>query len=255
VHNRSQTWSVVILCYNEAGTIRQVVSDVKAVLDEMVPCRHEIIIVDDGSNDGSRQTICDIRDTFHNVKTVFHPSNLGIGNALRSGYSHAENENVCAVPGDGQFDVRELRKFRDIPDGSFISFYRVDNLTYSAFRNSLSYLNKTFNRLALGIYLRDVNWVKIYKTHELRQLKLRLASSLIESEICAKLIRRNNTVLEVRSACLPRTYGKSKGASLKTVLQAARETWELIVEVRRPALLVRLWGRLGWKRERLSWRS
>jgi glycosyltransferase involved in cell wall biosynthesis len=232
-----QTWSVIVLCYNEAGTIRQVVADVKALLNEIAPSRHEIIIVDDGSNDDSTQTICDIRDTVPNVKAVFHSSNLGIGSALRTGYSHAQNENVCAVPGDGQFDVSELRPFRAVPERTFISFYRLENTTYSRFRNGLSYLNKLVNRLALGINIKDVNWVKVYKTSELRKLTLCLASSLIQSEICAKLILRQNTVLEVRSTYLPRTYGKSKGGSLKIASQAAVETLRLIVEVRKSARL------------------
>jgi glycosyltransferase involved in cell wall biosynthesis len=83
VHNASQTWSVIILCYNELGTIRQVATEVKAVMEEMAPGRHEIIIVDDGSDDGSAQTIRDIQNTVPCIKTVFHPSNLGIGHALR----------------------------------------------------------------------------------------------------------------------------------------------------------------------------
>ena len=205
----------------------------------MAPSRHEIIIVDDASDDGSAQTIRDIQNTVPDIKTVFHPSNLGIGHALRNGYSQAENENVCAIPGDGQFDVTELLPFRTVPDPTFVSFYRVENIKYSAFRNTQSYANRTLNRFAIGVNLKDVNWVKIYKTTELRQLKLHLESSLVESEICAKLILRRNAVIEVRSAYLPRTYGKSKGASMRTVFRAAKETGKLIVEVRKAARLAR----------------
>ena len=208
-------------------------------MDEMAPGRHEIIVVDDGSRDGSAETIADIRNTVSDVTAVFHPTNLGIGQALRSGYHHAANENVCVVPGDGQFDVRELLPFRTVPERTFISFYRTSNTTYSVLRNGLSYLNRALNRLALGLDLKDVNWVKVYKTRELQHLRLRLGSSLVESEICAKLMLRKNTPLEVRSTYLPRTSGKSKGASLRTVFQAARETLKLVIEVRACAIRAR----------------
>ncbi len=234
---RGQTWSIIILCYNEAATICRVATAVKSVMEEIAPGRHEIIIVDDGSDDGSVDIVGELGRTVPSVEAICHHANFGIGRALTTGYRRARNDNVCAVPGDGQFDVRELIPFSSVPERTCIAFYRIDNTTYSLFRNGLSYLNKQVNRLALGVDLKDVNWVKVYKTSELRKLTLRLSSSLVESEICAKLIRRRNTIHEVPSSYLPRQYGKSKGASLKAVAQAAKETLKLIVEVRRSALL------------------
>jgi glycosyltransferase involved in cell wall biosynthesis len=228
-----QSWSIIIFCYNEAGTIEKVVADAKSVMDEIAPGMHEIIIVDDGSSDGSREKIREIEKNIQNVRAVFHPSNRGIGHALRSGYAQAANENVCAIPADGQFNVKELVPFRRIDEKTFISFYRVENTTYSTFRKGLSYLNKRLNQIFLQIHLRDVNWVKVYNNRELKQLDLGLQSSLVESEICAKLVLRGNKPIQVRSAYLRRSYGKSKGASSATILKAAKETWKLVVEIRK----------------------
>ena len=227
VSNR-QSWSIIVFCFNEAGTIEKVVTAVKAVLDEMAPDMHEIVIVDDGSQDGSTEKIRDLEKTIPNIKAVFHPVNLGIGSTLRNGYAHAKNQNVCAVPADGQFDVRELLPYRTLEERTFISFYRHEKTTYSMFRNGLSYINKKLNQMAIGLHLRDVNWIKIYNNEALQMLDLHLQSSLVESEICSKLVAQGNKVIEVQSTYLPRTYGMSKGASVHTVFQAAKETWKLI---------------------------
>ena len=228
-----QSWSIIIFCYNEAGTIEKVVLEARSVMNEMAPGMYEIIIVDDGSTDGSTEKIRAIEKIVPDIKAIFHPANLGIGSALRSGYAQATNQNICAIPADGQFNIRELLPFRGIDEKTFVSFYRIENTTYSPFRNGLSYLNKKLNQIFIGVHLRDVNWVKVYKNKELQQLELHLQSSLVESEICAKLVARGNQVIEVQSAYLPRTYGKSKGASFSTIFRAAKETWKLIVEIRK----------------------
>lgn len=80
----------------------------------------------------------------------------------------------------------------------------------------------------MGIRMRDVNWVKAFKTEEIKSFDWKLTSSLIESELCSKLIAKGNKVVEIESVYHPRQAGVSKGASLKIVLQALKETLKLI---------------------------
>jgi hypothetical protein len=135
------------------------------------------------------------------------------------------------IPGDGQFNVQELLPYKEMETSTFLSFYRQENQTYNAFRNILSWMNKMFNRLVLGLKLRDVNWVKVYKTSILTNLDLRLHSSAIESEICAKLHVLGIRCIEVQSTYLPRTHGLSKGASFKSILLVIKDLFKLFVAV------------------------
>jgi glycosyltransferase involved in cell wall biosynthesis len=228
-----QTWSIVIFCYNEAGTIEKVISKSHEVLKKMEVETFEVLVVDDGSTDGSREIIEKQVQKFSFLKYFPHSQNKGIGHALRTGYFNAKFENICAVPADGQFDLDELLPFANIGPKEFISFYRKENTTYSMARNALSHANKVINRVFNGFYLLDVNWVKIYKREVLCNLNLELESSLIESEICAKLIKTGHKPREIVSKYLARTSGTSKGASLKIVFQAVKDTYQLFTVLRK----------------------
>jgi len=224
-----QTWSVIIFCYNEKETVQSVFYSVLNIL-QTTQADFEVIIVDDGSKDGSVDKIHQLHTEFPKIiKPVYHSKNLGIGSALRSGYTASQYENVCAVPADGQFDVKELMPYLNFDDKTFISFYRKENMQYTLFRNILSIVNKKINSYFIGIDLHDVNWLKAYKSKEIKSFDWKIKSSLIESELCAKLLVKKNKVIEVVSVYHPRQAGNSKGASLKIVVQALKETFRLIL--------------------------
>lgn len=229
----SQTWSIIIFCFNEEKTVGQVIIGVQSLLKTISQQGYQIIIVDDGSTDKSSFVIKKAKKKDKNIQVVTHKKNLGIGKALLSGYKLAKCDNVCAIPADGQFDSKELVSFSLIPKRTFVSFFREANTSYSVFRNTLSLINKIVNKIFLGVSIKDVNWVKIYKNKDLKKLKFELSSSLIETEICAKLVIGGINMIEVKSTYYERTFGKSKGASLKIILQAAKETVKLIKIINR----------------------
>lgn len=228
-----QSWSIIIFGYNEGATLESVCTAVVEMFLSRNRSLFEVIIVDDGSTDNSHAVIVKLKEKYpDHVKAILNPTNFGIGRTLRAGYENARNENVCAVPADGQFDVNELVPHLDFGAHTIVSFYRKENLHYTSFRNVLSLFNKKVNEWFLGIRMRDVNWVKAYKTSEIKSFEWKVTSSLIESELCAKLIVKGNTVTEVVSQYHPRRAGESKGASLKIVIQALRETLKLVFILR-----------------------
>lgn len=230
-----QSWSLVVLCYNEAGTIKSVIDKCQVILKEISIGDGEIVVVNDGSSDNSDAIIRELlKDRkYSNVKYCPHDGNKGIGQALRTGYGNATGENVVPVPGDGQFDLKELIPYKNVADKSFVSFYRVENTTYTLTRNILSWVNQMLNKFFIGMTLKDVNWVKAYKTTIIQNLNLEIQSSLMESEICSKMIYLGHKPIEVKSKYLPREAGESKGASFKIVKQAILDIFRLIFVMRR----------------------
>jgi glycosyltransferase involved in cell wall biosynthesis len=183
----------------------------------------ELIIVNDGSTDetkGVAERIVATSDA--DIKLTNHSSNFGIGMALFTGYSLARYEYVCAIPGDGQFDVALLKEIKPFKDDNYYSFYRTKT-DYNIYRKALTWGNRLFNQHVLGVFLRDVNWIKVYKKSQLDLVKPRLRSSLIESEICAKLHKCKVMPIEMPSLYLKRKYDKPKGGAWKTLRKVLLE--------------------------------
>jgi len=227
VSTNKQSWSIGITCYNEEATIRRVVENIQQVLKQ-IASKYEIIIVDDASIDNSRKIIKELAKKYFNIKTIYHQKNMGIGATIKDIYFNAKYENLTYVPGDAQFDIQELLPFAKIEDQTYISFYRKQNESYSNLRTTLSFVNKMINKYFIGLNLKDVNWVNVYKRKEIANLNIQINSSIIVSEICAKLNIMGYKPIEVISTYHPRIAGESRGASLKNVIEVALETIKLI---------------------------
>ncbi|MBX7183106.1 MAG: glycosyltransferase family 2 protein [Bacteroidia bacterium] len=215
-------WTIVIFAFNEEGGIGKVIQkvvDFQATADESSV---EILIIDDGSTDRTPNIIQEYVKKNPLIRVVSHPRNLGIGKALQSGYREATNDYIVALPADNQFEVELLAQIPAFPASQFYSFYRSN--PYSVwFRKLLHMFNRWFNYLLFGIRLRDVNWVKVYRKDQLQRINFEMNSSLIESEICIKLMRMGIQPIEQVSPYLPRESGKSKGGSFQTVSKAMVE--------------------------------
>lgn len=123
--------SVFFPCYNEEGNVARTTEKALAVLNE-IGADYEVIIVDDGSWDATGRIADEIAAKNPRVKVVHHPTNLGYGAALQSGFRAAGKNLVFYTDGDGQFDIKEMPPLLPlIRQYDIVSCYRInrqDNL-------------------------------------------------------------------------------------------------------------------------------
>lgn len=221
-------WSIIIFCYNEEENITKTIEGALRFIQSQK--NSEIIIVNDGSTDATGNIVERYENNYPIINAVHLENNKGIGNALNTGYDLASKEYVCAIPGDGQFDIRELEKVSELNENEFVTFYR-ETKNYNLYRSSLTAFNQLYNRWFLKMDVPDVNWIKVYRKHQVDRKFRQLNSSLVESEISAKLIKIGYTHIDFPSEYLDREYGKAKGGSWNTLRKAISEIFLLYVTV------------------------
>lgn len=222
--------SIFIFAYNEAGNLPKVVESTVDFINSHVE-NGELIVVNDGSTDNSLAVLQDLSEHY-SFRLINHEANMGIGLALTSGYSFATKEWVVGIPGDGQFNINELLEIKEWNENTFYSFYRKQK-DYDWYRSFLTSFNKLLISLTLNNKLKDVNWIKVYSKKQLELANPTMKSSLIESEISSKLIKRGYFYDEIPSEYCLRMAGTPKGGNIHTVTKALLEMLKLINVVRK----------------------
>jgi len=203
--------SVIIPCYNEQGTISSLIAMVQSS-----PWVQEIIVVDDGSKDKSREILGTISDP--QVRVIMHSANQGKGAALRTGFSHATAEFVIVQDADLEYDPSEyplvleplLDDRADVVFGSrFLSGrpHRVLYFWHSLGNRFLTLMSNMFTDLNLT----DMETCyKCFRREVIQAIDIEEDRFGFEPEITAKLAKLRLRIYEVGISYSGRTYDEGK---------------------------------------------
>jgi glycosyltransferase involved in cell wall biosynthesis len=228
--------SVFLPCHNEAANVERVV---RGFLGELptVAEQYEVIIVDDGSQDGTYEIAEGLARESPHVKVVRHRLNCGYGGAVISGIRAASLPYVLLADGDGQFDPAEMSRLtakaheNDVVVGCRIE--RADNAIRKANGKAWTMLV----RLLFGVRISDVDCgFKLFRRDLLDGIELRAQGAMISTELMVRVAARRARIAEVGVHHLPRRGGKQSGANVKVIVKAFKELFILYSILRREDL-------------------
>lgn len=205
-------------CYNDAGSIRNLVEQAfeigKNITDEL-----EIVVVDDGSRDGSQKILAELVGLIPVLRVCFHSKNTGYGGALREGFSLARNDFIFYTDGDAQYDLRELSFLvEEMKDGvDLVNGYKLSRAD-RWYRRFLGDLYRKVIGFLFGIKLKDINCAfKLFRRQLLKEVNLESCSGAICIEMLAKFQRKGAVFREVAVHHYPRRYGRSQFFSFRHI--------------------------------------
>jgi glycosyltransferase involved in cell wall biosynthesis len=211
--------SIVIPVYNEAATVNALVEKVRA-LDVGHGLEKELLIVNDGSSDGTREALARYENV-PGIRVHHSPVNLGKGASLRIGFKFATGDIITIQDADLELDPREFTHLVEpILDGSADVVYGSRFLEGGVKGRLTFYLaNRGLAALASVLYgkrLTDIETCyKVFRADVLRSLALRSSRFEIEPEMTAQLLKRGYRVVELPIGYLPRSSAEGKKISWK----------------------------------------
>jgi glycosyltransferase involved in cell wall biosynthesis len=212
---------------NLSGLVHEALETLPALAESF-----EIVIVDDGSRDMTGQIADELATTHPDiVRVVHHPTNLGYGSALLSGFQAARHEFVAFTDGDRQFRVADLARLTerlaepDRPD-AVVGFRikRADPLVRTLYARAY----RVANLVWFGLRIRDVDCAcKLFRRESLAGIAVESGGAFFSAELLIKLHAAGRTLVEVGVPHHPRTAGSPTGAKPSVVLRAVRDFWRL----------------------------
>ena len=218
--------SIIIPCYNERATVTEIVQRVRACAPDA-----EIVVVDDGSTDGSRDVLRELEGQ-PNLRILYHDRNRGKGAAVRAGIAAAAGEVILIQDADLEYDPRDYpRLLQPIEEGraevvygsrflggprrAMLFWHMVANLLLTLMTNVL--FNTILSDMETGY--------KVFKAEVIKGIPLRARRFDFEPEVTAKVLKRGYRIYEIPITFTPREYWEGKKIGLKDAFAAV---WTLL---------------------------
>ena len=232
--------SIVLPCFNEEGNLAEVVRGALSAAGGVTK-HYEVVIVDDGSTDGTAEIGAALAELHSRVRFVMHLTNRGYGAAVRTGIAACRMPYVLLTDADLQFDLGELEGFLPrLEEADVVVGYRLRRNDPPSRRLAASGWNWLV-RVLYGLPFKDVDCAfKLFPRELLQGLDLSSSGAVFSTELLVRARASGAGLAEVGVHHFPRVSGRASGGSPRVVVRAFRELARLHPSLHRAAARVDL---------------
>ncbi|MBS1152488.1 MAG: hypothetical protein H6Q89_4186 [Myxococcaceae bacterium] len=234
--------SLFFPAWNEEDYVERAVTRATQVLSRLTD-DWELIIVNDASTDRTKEIAQELARKNPRIKVVSHETNLKLGGAMKTGFTHSTKDIVVYSDMDLPFDLNELERalhLMEYLEADMICAFRFDRTSEGPKRIVYSFVYNTLIRGLFGVQIKDINFsFKVMHRRVLESIELKSEGSFIDAELVVKAIKKGFKVFQIGVDYFPRTRGISTLASPSVIAKMMRELVGLYSDVQHPTQPVR----------------
>ncbi len=221
-------FSFVVPCYNEAANLGGTVVEIEASAREAGLASFEIVLVDDGSSDGTAEVIQGLAEAKPYVRPVINPRNLGLGGAYKAGVAAAGGIHVMMVPGDNAHPAHGISPIIAAVDRADMVIPYVTNPEVRSFPRRLAsrgfvvIMNTLF-----GLKVPYYNGLVVHRLDLLREIEIETDSFAYQAEAVVKLLKRGADFQTVGVEINTWEHGNTKAFRVSNVVNVLRALMDL----------------------------
>lgn len=220
--------SVFIFAYNEAKSLEAVVKEITDTLKD-TNCPYEVVIIDDGSSDGSGEIADRLTKEIIGVSAIHHERNFGLGSAYKTAFAKARCDLVTFFSGDSQFSPQIIKRFLPLMEKWDMVLGYLPNRNDSALSRLLSKAEKIVFRILFGP-IPNFQGVLMFRRKLLDEIELRSDGGRAWTVLLELIIRAARSGYRITSVPIemrPRMCGRSKVNNLPTIWANLRQAFIL----------------------------
>lgn len=210
--------SIIIPAYDDSKSIGNLIEEVDFFAKNITEF-YEIIVVDDGSKDGTKQVVSKLTNKYKKLKFLIHEKNKGYGEALKTLYENSKGDFIINLPGDNQIPAGNILRFMKVDyDNDLVIGHRKKRMD-SVKRKIYSFFYNILISIIANRRVHDVDSAKRVSRKLIKNMNFRFKNVFLDSEMVLRSIFDNYKIDEILITHRAREYGKSSGGRPKVIFE------------------------------------